>query len=170
MFAVILWGLVARAAAETVQYPAAEPRFTIEVPEGWAVRNEPDGPLMIQNEDVSVVMVFDSRLRGVDDLATAKEAAALQVKKTVETTGFTDLREIRGVQEMQLNDEIKGVGAQFHAKFPSGEPCIYMVMIFAPDGANYCSAEFSIKARALLPEAEKVRNAIIDSIAKVDEP
>lgn len=155
--------------AETVEYPDKDPLFTIEVPDGWKINDTPDGPLMIQNEDRSVVAVFDSRIKGVKDLATAKEAVALQTKLTAETTGFTDLKEIKPVQEMPLNERIAGAGAQYHAKFPGGEPCIYIVAVFAPDGTHYCSMEMSVKARALKGALEKEWHALIDSITPVKD-
>jgi len=150
--------------AETVEYPEKNPLLTIEAPEGWKVFQEPDGPLTIQNEEVSVVAVFDSRVKGVNDLATAKEAVALQIKMTAETTGFTDMKAIKPVQSMQLNERIDGVGAQYHAKFPNGEPCIYLVIFFAPNGTNYCSMELSVKVKGLTPAVEKEWKAMIDSI------
>ena len=150
--------------AETVKYPEKNPLFTIEAPEGWKVFQEPAGPLTIQNEDVSVVAVFDGRVKGVKDVATAKEAVAFQIKMTSETTGFTDLKAIKPVQPMQLNERIDGVGAQYHAKFPNGEPCIYLVIFFAPNGTDYCSMEISVKVRGLTPAVEKEWKAMIDSI------
>jgi hypothetical protein len=152
--------------AETVEYPPETPLFTLKVPEGWAVRNS-GGPLMMQNADVSVVAVFDSRIRGVKNLATAKEAVRAQIKMTAQTTGYTDLKEITSVREMKLNEEINGVGAHYHAKLPTGQPVIYIVMMFTPDGKNYCSIEFSIKSDGLLPAAEKERDALIASISAV---
>jgi hypothetical protein len=155
--------------AETLEYPEKDPLFTLEVPKGWKVNNEPDGPLTIQNADSSVVAVFDSRIKGVKNLASAKEAVALQTKLTAETTGFTDIREIKPVQEMPLNERIAGAGAQYHAKFPGGEPCIYIVAVFAPDGRHYCSMEMSVKARALKGALEKEWHALIDSITAVKD-
>ncbi len=152
--------------AETVAHPKEHPLFTVDVPEGWAVRQS-DGPLMMQNADVSVVTVFDGAIRGVKDLATAKEAVRMQTKMTAETNGYTDLKEITSVREMKLNERIDGAGAHYSAKLPSGQPVIYIVMMFAPDGKNYCSMEFSIKPDGLLPAAEKERNALIDSISAV---
>ena len=150
--------------AETVAYPAADPLFTLEVPDGWAVRNEPDGPLMLQNGDATIVAVFDSRVTGVTDLATATEAVQMQKTKTAKQTGYTDLKVITSVREMQLNEEINGVGGHYSAKLPGGQPVIYIVMIFTPDGARYCSMEFSIKPDGLLPAAEKERDAMLASI------
>jgi hypothetical protein len=152
--------------AETVEYPKENPLFTIDVPAGWAVRNS-GGPLMMQNADASVVAVFDGAIRGVKNLATAKEAVRVQIKKTAKTTGYTDLREITSVREMKLNEEIDGAGAHYHAKLPSGQPVIYIVMMFTPDGKNYCSMEFSIKSGGLLPAAEKERDALMESISPV---
>ena len=156
--------------AETVAHPKERPLFTVDVPDGWAVRQS-GGPLMMQNADASVVAVFDGAIRGVKDLATAKEAVRKQTKLTAETTGYTDLKEVTSVRKMKLNEEIEGAGAHYSAKLPSGQPVIYIVMMFTPDGKNYCSMEFSIKADGLLPAAEKERNALIDSIsaAKTDE-
>ena len=68
------------------------------------------------------------------------------------------------VQPMQLNGRIDGVGAQYQAKFPSGEPCIYLVIFFAPSGPDYCSMELSVKVRGLTPAVEKEWKAMIDSI------
>ncbi len=152
--------------AKTVAHPKENPLFTVEVPEGWAVR-QAGGPLMMQNADASVVAVFDGPIRGVKNLATAKEAVRKQTKLTAETTGYTDLKEITSVREMKLNDRIDGAGAHYHAKLPGGQPVIYIVMMFTPDGKNYCSMEFSIKADGLLPAAEKERNALIESISAV---
>jgi hypothetical protein len=153
--------------AETVAHPKGSPLFTVEVPEGWAFRQSGGGPLMMQNADVSVVAVFDGAIKGVKNLATAKEAVRKQIKLTAETTGYTDLTEITSVRGMKLNEEIDGAGAQYSAKLPSGEPVIYLVMMFAPDGKNYCSMEFSIKRDGLLPAAEKERDALIESISAV---
>ena len=153
-------------AAETVAYPNGKPLFTVDVPEGWAFRNS-GGPLMMQNADATVVAVFDGAIRGVKDLATAKEAVRKQTKATAETTGYTDLKEITSVRAMKLNEQIDGAGAHYHAKLPSGQPVIYIVMMFTPDGKNYCSMEFSIKSDGLLPAAEKQRNALIESISAV---
>ena len=146
--------------AKTVEYPKEQPLFTLEVPEGWAVRNS-GGPLMMQNADASVVAVFDGAIRGVKNLATAREAVRLQTKKTAEATGYTDLKEITSVRKMKLNQQIDGAGAHYSAKLPSGQPVIYIVMMFTPDGKNYCSMEFSIKADGLVPAAEKERDALI---------
>ena len=154
--------------AETVAHPKEDPLFTIEVPEGWAFRQSGGGPLMMQNADVSVVAVFDGAIRGVKNLATAKEAVRKQTKLTAKTTGYTDLKEITSVREMKLNEEIDGVGAHYSAKLPTGQPVIYIVMMFTPDGKNYCSMEFSIKADGLVPAAEKERNALIESISAVE--
>jgi hypothetical protein len=153
--------------AETVAHPKETPLFSVNVPEGWAVRPS-GGPLMMQNADASVVAVFDGAIRGVKNLAAAKEAVRKQTKVTAATTGYTDLKEITSVREMKLNDRIDGAGAQYHAKLPTGQPVIYIVMMFTPDGKNYCSMEFSIKADGLLPAAEKERAALIDSIAAVN--
>ncbi len=154
--------------AETVSFPEDDPLFTIEVPAGWEVHNEPDGPLTIQNSDASVVAVFDRRINGVTDAKTARAGVEKQMAETVKTTGYTDLRPIKTVGELRLNDEIDGVGAQYHAKFPSGEPCIYLVILFAPDGSHYCSGELSIKASGLLPETEKKWSAMLASIAPAE--
>ena len=153
-------------AAETVAHPKENPLFTVEVPDGWAVRQS-GGPLMMQNADASVVAVFDGAIRGVKNLATAKAAVRKQSKLTAETTGYTDLKEITSVRKMTLNERIEGAGAHYSAKLPSGQPVIYIVMMFAPDGKNYCSMEFSIKADGLLPAAEKERDALIASISAV---
>lgn len=154
--------------AETVvSFPGEHPLFTVEVPEGWDVR-QAEGPLMMQNADVSVVAVFDGAIRGVTDLATALEAVRKQTKLTAETNGYTDLKEVTSVREMKLNERIEGAGAHYSAKLPSGQPVIYIVMMFTPDGKNYCSMEFSIKVDGLLPAAEKERNALIESISAVD--
>ena len=153
--------------AETVAHPKETPLFTVDVPEGWAVRQS-GGPLMMQNADASVVAVFDGAIRGVKDIATAKEAVRKQTKVTAETTGYTDLKEITSVREMKLNEQIDGAGAHYHAKLPGGQPVIYIVMMFTPDGKNYCSMEFSIKPDGLLPAAEKERDAVIESIAAVN--
>ena len=153
--------------AETVAHPKESPSFTVEVPEGWAFRQNGDGPLMMQNADASVVAVFDGAIKGVKNLATAKEAVRKQTKLTAETTGYTDLKEITSVRKMKLNEQIDGAGAQYHAKLPSGQPVIYIVMMFTPDGKNYCSMEFSIKADGLVPAAEKERAALIASISAV---
>ena len=163
----ILIGLAPEAlSAKPVAHPEENPLFMLEVPEGWAVRRS-GGPLMMQNADASVVAVFDGAIRGVKNLATAKEAVRKQTKLTAETTGYTDLKEITSVREMKLNERIEGAGAHYSAKLPSGQPVIYIVMMFTPDGKNYCSMEFSIKADGLLPAAEKQRNALIESIAAV---
>ena len=154
--------------SETLAHPKENPLFTVEVPEGWAVRQSGGGPLMMQNADASVVAVFDGAIRGVKNLATAKEAVRKQTKLTAETTGYTDLKEITSVRKMTLNDAIEGAGAHYSAKLPSGQPVIYIVMMFTPDGKNYCSMEFSIKADGLLPAAEKERNALIESISAVE--
>lgn len=154
--------------AETLAYPKNHPLFTIEVPDDWQVHLEGKGPLMVQAEDLSVVAVFDRRVRGVKDVATAKEAAAMQKQETVKTTGYTDFREISPIKEMKLNDRIDAVGAQYHAKLPTGEPCIYIVAIFSPDGTNYCSAEISVKARGLLPAVEKQWHGLLDSITPTE--
>ena len=153
--------------AKTVEFPKEQPLFTVDVPKGWAVRNS-GGPLMMQNADASVVAVFDGAIRGVKNLATAKEAVRLQTKKTADTTGYTDLKEITSVRKMKLNDQIDGAGAHYSAKLPSGQPVIYIVMMFSPDGKNYCSMEFSIKSDGLLPAAEKQRDALIESISPVE--
>lgn len=154
--------------AETIDYPKNAPLFTIQVPDDWQVHLDGKGPLMVQTEDLSVVAVFDSRLSGVKDLATAKEAVAVQKKETAKTTGYTDFREISPIKEMKLNDRINAVGAQYHAKLPTGEPCIYIVAIFSPDGTNYCSAEISVKARGLLPAVEKQWHGLLDSITPAE--
>ena len=167
-FASALLALVPQLWAETVEYPDGTPLFTVEVPDGWQVHKESDGALIIQNEDASVVAVFDSRIKGVKDFATQKEAVTLQTKRTAETTGYTDLREIEPVQKMQLSEKITSVGAKYHAKFPTGEPCIYIVAIFAPKGSKYCSMEMSIKVAALLPAVEKEWKALIDSITPAE--
>ena len=153
--------------AETVAHPKERPLFTVEVPDGWAVRQS-GGPLMMQNADASVVAVFDGAIRGVTNLATAKEAVRKQTKLTAEATGYTDLKEITSVRKMQLNERIEGVGAHYSAKLPGGQPVIYIVMMFTPDGKNYCSMEFSIKPDGLLPAAEKERDALIESISAVE--
>lgn len=152
--------------AKTVEYPKGQPLFTVDVPDGWAVRNS-GGPLMMQNADASVVAVFDGAIRGVKNLATAKEAVRKQTKLTAETTGYTDLKEITSVRAMKLNEQIDGAGAHYSAKLPSGQPVIYIVMMFTPDGKHYFSMEFSIKSDGLLPAAEKQRNALIESISPV---
>ena len=152
--------------AETVAYPNEKPLFTLDVPEGWAVRNS-GGPLMMQNADASVVAVFDGAIRGVKNLATAKEAVRKQTRATAESTGYTDVKEITSVRAMKLNEQIDGAGAHYHARLPTGQPVIYIVMMFTPDGKNYCSMELSIKADGLLPAAEKQRNALIESISAV---
>ena len=54
-----------------------------------------------------------------------------------------------------------------HAAHAGGQPVIYIVMMFTPDGKNYCSMEFSIKPDRLLPAAEKQRDALVDSISAV---
>ena len=168
--AVVTFILIALSAqtlvAKTVAYPKENPLFTVDVPEGWAVRNS-GGPLMMQNADATVVAVFDGAIRGVKDLATAKEAVRKQAKMTAQTTGYTDLKEITSVRAMKLNEKIDGAGAHYHAKLPGGQPVIYIVMMFTPDGKNYCSMEFSIKADGLLPAAEKQRDALIESISAV---
>jgi hypothetical protein len=112
--------------------------------------------------------VFDGAIRGVKDLATAEEAVRKQAKLTTQTTGYTDLKEITSVRAMKLNKQIDGAGARYSAKLPSGQPVIYIVMMFTPDGKNYCSMEFSIKADGLLPAAEKERDALIESIAALE--
>ena len=154
-------------AAETVAHPKEDPLFTMEVPDGWAVRQSDSGPLMMQNADASVVAVFDGAIRGVKNLATAKEAVRKQTRLTAETTGYTDLKEITSVRKMKLNEQIDGAGAQYSAKLPGGQPVIYIVMMFTPDGKNYSSMEFSIKPDGLLPAAEKERDALIESISAV---
>jgi hypothetical protein len=78
-------------------------------------------------------------------------------------------KEITSVRAMKLNEQLDGAGAHYHAKLPSGQPVIYIVMMFTPDGQNYCSMEFSIKADGLMPAAEKQRNALIESIAALGE-
>jgi hypothetical protein len=164
----ILIALSAQAlVGKTVAYPKENPLFTLDVPDGWAVPNS-GGPLVMQNADASVVAVFDGAIRGVKDLATAKEAVRKQTKATAETTGYTDLKEITSVRAMKLNEQIDGAGAHYHAKLPGGQPVIYIVMMFTPDGKNYCSMEFSIKADGLLPAAEKERNDLIESISAVE--
>ena len=155
------------ASSETISYPEATPLFTLEAPDGWDVHHGNDGSLTVQTPDATVVAVFDYRIKGVKNAATAKEAVTVQKDRTVETTGFTDLRVIEDVQEMQLSPRIKAFAAKYHAKFPSGEPCIYIVAIFSPDGAKYCSAELSIKASALMGEVEKQWQALLDSLAPV---
>ena len=75
---------------------------------------------------------------------------------------------IEKVQEMQLSPGIKAFAAKYHAKFPSGEPCIYIVAIFTPDGSKYCSAELSIKASALRGEVEKQWQALLDSLTPAE--
>ena len=155
--------------AETVAHPKERPLFTVDVPEGWAVRQSDGGPLMMQNADATVVAVFDGAIRGVKNLATAKEAVRKQTSLTAETTGYTDLKEITSVRAMKLNEQIDGAGAHYSAKLPSGQPVIYIVMMFTPDGKNYCSMEFSIKADGLVPAAEKERDALIESIRKAEK-
>lgn len=155
--------------AETIEYPKEDPLFTVEVPEDWQVHAEDDGALTVQTSDVSVVAVFDSRVKGVKNAATAKEAVAAQKKATAGTTGFTDFREIRPIQEMKLSPTISGFGAQYHAKFPTGEPCIYMIVVFTPDGEKYCTMEMSIKARALTGAAEKEWQGLLDSITPTEK-
>lgn len=123
---------------------------------------------MIQTPDASIVAVFDGPLKGVTNAATAKKAVGLQLKATAEQTGFTDFHEIAGVQEMQLTPAIDAVGAKYHAKFPSGEPCIYIVAIFSPKGSSYFSVELSVKARALSGKLDEQRQALLDSIKAVD--
>ena len=163
----ILSALAAQAlSADTVAHPKERPLFTVEVPDGWAVRQS-GGPLMMENADASVVAVFDGAIRGVTNLATAKEAVRKQTKLTAETTGYTDMKEITSARKMQLNEQIEGVGAHYSAKLPGGQPVIYIVMMFTPDGKNYCSMEFSIKPDGLLPAVEKERNALIESISAV---
>lgn len=152
--------------AETVAHPKENPLFTVDVPDGWAVRQS-GGPLMMQNADATVVAVFDGAIRGVKNLATAKEAVRKQTKLTAAATGYTDLKEITSVRKMTLNDRVEGAGAHYSAKLPNGQPVIYIVMMFAPDGKNYCSMEFSIKADGLLPAAEKERHGLIASISAV---
>ena len=155
--------------AETLTYPKDHPLFTIEVPDDWQVNPERNGPLMVQTEDLSVVAVFDGPLRGVKDLATAKEAVAMQKKESAKSTGYTDFREIAPIKEMKLNERIDAVGAQYHAKLPSGQPCIYIVAIFSPDGTHYCSAELSVKTSGLLPAIEKQWQGLLDSIARAED-
>jgi hypothetical protein len=169
--AVVTFILIALSAptvvAKTVAYPKENPLFTLEVPEGWAVRNS-GGPLMMQNADATIVAVFAGAIGGVKDLATAKEAVRKQTKLTAETTGYTNLKEITSVRAMKLNEQIDGAGAHYHAKLPGGQPVIYIVMLFTPDGKNYCSMELSIKPDGLLPAAEKQRDAMIESISAVE--
>ena len=154
--------------AKTIKYPKENPLFTIDVPAGWQVHYEGEGPLTIQTSDAAIVAVFDARLKGMEDAATAKQALAVQKKATAETTGFTDFREITAAQKMQLSPGITAIGAQYHAKFPTGEPCIYTVAIFSPNGSDYCSAEFSIKARGLVKRLDEQRQAMIESITPLD--
>ena len=124
---------------------------------------------MMQTPDTSIVAVFDGALRGVTNAATAEEAVGVQMKATAETTGFTDFREIAGVQEMQLTPSINAMGAKYHAKFPTGEPCIYIIAIFSPSGSKYFSMEISVKARALTGKLDEQRQALIDSIEAVSD-
>lgn len=166
-FATAVVMMAMSAFGETVSYPEEKPLFTLEAPDGWDVHHGDDGSLTVQTPDANVVAVFDYRIKGVKDAATAQEAVIVQKDKTVETTGFTDLRVIEKVQEMRLSPEIKAFAAKYHAKFPSGEPCIYIVAIFSPDGSKYCSAELSIKASALRGEVEKQWQALLDSLAPV---
>jgi hypothetical protein len=153
--------------AKTVEFPKDQPLFSVDVPAGWQVHYEGDSPLMIQTPDASVVAVFDGALKGVTNAATAKDAVGVQIKATAKTTGFTDFREIAGIGEMQLTPSINAMGAKYHAKFPSGEPCIYIVAIFSPDDTHYFSAELSVKARALTGKLEEQRQALIESIKAV---
>ncbi len=115
------------------------------MPDGWEVHDGRDGSLTIQTPNADIVAVFDSQTKGVTNSATAKEAVTALKNATAETTGYTDFREITSVQKMQLSPQIEAVGAKYHAKFPSGEPCIYIVAVFAPSGVNYCTFEMSIK-------------------------
>lgn len=153
--------------AKTIQFPKEHPLFSVDVPSGWEVHYDGDGALMIQTADASVVAVFDGALKGVTDAATAKMAVGAQLKATAKTTGFTDFREIAGVEEMQLTRSINAMGTKYHAKFPSGEPCIYIVAIFSPDYSHYFSAEISVKARALTGKIDEQRQALIESIKAV---
>ncbi|MFN2476428.1 MAG: hypothetical protein ABR526_08835 [Chthoniobacterales bacterium] len=154
--------------AKTIEFPKDHPQFSVAVPAGWQVHYDGEGPLIIQTPDASIVAVFDGALKGVTNAATAKKAVGVQMKATAETTGFTDFREIEGVQEMQLTPAIDAMGAKYHAKFPSGEPCIYIVAIFAPKDADYFSAELSVKARALTGKLDEQRQALLDSIKAVN--
>lgn len=79
-------------------------------------------------------------------------------------TEFTDFREIDPVQKMQLSPGIEAMCGRYHAKFPGGEPCIYIVAIFTPNGSSYYSAELSVKPRALAPALEKQWQGLLDSI------
>ncbi len=167
LLAFALAAFAVTANSKTIAYPKGHPLFSVDVPAGWQVHYEGDGPLMIQTPDASVVAVFDGALKGVTDAATAKEAVGVQVKATAKTTGFTDFREIAGVEEMQLTPSINAMGAKYHAKFPSGEPCIYIVAIFSPDDEHYFSAELSVKARALTGKLDDQRQALLDSIKAV---
>lgn len=168
LVAALALSLAAPLRAKTIAYPKEKSLLSIVVPAGWQVHYDGEGPLTIQTPDAAVVAVFDS-VKGVEDDATAKQAVGAQKKATAETTGFTDFREINPVQKMQLSPGIEAMCGRYHAKFPSGEPCIYIVAIFSPNDSNYFSAELSVKARALTDKLDEQRQALLGSIKAVSD-
>lgn len=145
------------ARAKPVNFPDAEPAFTIEAPKGWTSEPlPPDNLKLTTGTGKDTMMVLFSSAEEVTDAATAKiylPAFAEAMATTFELKGAKPSAE---AAEIPLNDKVNAVAQEYQGKTASGTDCVLTVAIFSADEKSYYSMVImGTKARTTATNAEQ---------------
>ena len=150
--------------AETANYPEKNPKFSVDVPNGWeAVRDK--GTLKLTT-NADVVVTFQHVSDAQED-AEAKEGLKTLAEQAGKIFKMTDAEVVTPPGPLQVG-MFKGFATEYKGKDQDGQSAFWMCLIFTPEKGNYylatvvCSDKDDKKTAA-------DRDAIIKSIKPVEE-